>query len=89
MTPQQRAEKNDQDWMVKKQRPGVLRARFYRTESDIMFVWPPGRTKSDAYLLSSIFSDDSIKRLSSAGYDITTLSFSIRLRNSPEKETSP
>lgn len=87
--------------MSKKTKKNSLRAFWSKKEKDIMFGWPDGlQTKTDGHFLYHRFSigpfnyDGNLQlsfleELDKRGYDLTTLSFSIRKKETPSplKET--
>jgi hypothetical protein len=70
-----------------KAKPGQLRMGWSKREDDIVYAWGSGVDKTDAALLhgvmsiiASITDKTFIQELEYRGYDITTISFSIKKR---------
>jgi hypothetical protein len=64
-----------------------LRARWSKSENDILLTYPLGRmTKCDtSYLSFSVFTDKFVKEMKDRGYDIKTLKFEITVDKNGER----
>lgn len=89
-----RREKMIRRYRTVKAKPGELKAGYGtdepRNRPDVVYAWGgDGAAKADAYILAAAFEENAIhggrslvRELESRGYDLSTIRFSIRMKES-------